>query len=978
MIPLTCRSRYSLLRATASVTGLCRRARRLGYPALGLTDTNNLHGLWPFLAACRREGLVPIIGAELACDRGRAFCLVRDPAGYRNLCRLLTARHTGEFSLCRLDGDRCRGLILLLDDPRLLARLHGQGVQVAAALVGRPCRRASELRTLAGRLGVMAVALPDVFFADPADHRLHRLQRAMATGTTLSRLPAGEAAGPGSFLDAPAAYAKRFAVWPETIANTRRIAEMCTFRGPEFGTVLPPYRNLSPARADARLRRAALAGARNRYGVPLPLPVTRRLDHELAIIAERGFSSYFLVVRDIVAPVSRTCGRGSAAASLVAYCLGITNVCPLRHNLYFERFLNPGRSDPPDIDVDFAWDERDRVLAGVLEHYGGHAAMVCTLVRLQPRMAIRETARVFGLPESEIRRVTGRAGGLRLHGAGPDPRWCGPDPGGPWPEILRLAAAITGMPRHVSVHSGGVVITPAPVADLVPVQRSARGVPLIQWDKDGAEAAGLVKIDLLGNRSLGVIRDTLQQVRRSGIRFDGNNWSPEEDAATRRTVAAGATMGCFYIESPAMRLLQKKAGRGDFEHLVIHSSIIRPAANDLIREYLRRLHGGAWQPLHPLLAEVLAETLGIMVYQEDVARVAVRFGFSHDEADRLRKIMARKTRQETLADYRQRFSDLARARGVDRETVEKIWEMMRSFEGYSFCKAHSASYAMVSFQAAWLKTHFPAEFMAAVLSNRGGYYSTFAYVSEARRLGLAILPPDVNRAEVHWQGRGKRLRVGLMAVRHLEAATMARIVGQRRRSPFVSVRDFLDRVRPRAREARSLIHAGGLDSLAGKGRARRAALLWQLLCWHRSGRIGAGASPAPPALPPDDPAELLRNEYRSLGFLCRRHPITLVDRRRLPRATLRADELAAQVGRRVRFLGWPVCGKVVATARGEAMEFFTFEDETGQVECTFFPRVHRRCRHLLHGGRPLLLVGTVEEEFGAFTLTVQEARPVGR
>ena len=965
MIPLTCRSHYSLLRATADVATLCRRARQLGYPALGLTDTNNLHGLWPFLEACRREGLTPLVGAELVCGRDRVFCLVRDQAGYRNLCRLLTASHGKALSIQDLHDTQCRGLFLLTDSDGLLVRLHEQGVQVAAALVGRPCCRASGLRRTAGRLGVMAVALPDVFFAAPADYPLHRLQRAMAARTTLSRLPAGAVAPADSFLAPPAVYRERFAVWPETLACSHAILEQCGFRGPDFGTVLPPYRDLPPGRAHRLLRRRALAGARSRYGVPLPPQVLARLEHELQVIAARGFSSYFLVVHDIVAPVSRTCGRGSAASSLVAYCLRITNVCPLRHNLYFERFLNPGRPDPPDIDIDFAWDERDLVLAGVMARYGTHAAMVCSLVRLQPRMAIRETARVFGMPGAEIRRTLGRLRNLRLRGPGPA-AGCPPGLPAPWPEILRLAGAITGMVRHVSVHPGGVVITPREVTDYVPVQRSAGGMPLIQWDKDGAEAAGLVKIDLLGNRSLGVIRDTLAQMRDNGIRFSEQEWRPQDDAATQKTVAAGATMGCFYIESPAMRLLQKRAGRGDFEHLVIHSSIIRPAANTLIREYLRRLHGGAWQPLHPLLADILE--YGIMVFQEDVARVAVRLGFSHGEADRLRRIMAKKARHGKLADHWQRFADLAGARGIKKEKIQEIWEMMLSFEGYSFCKAHSASYAMVSFQAAWLKTRFPAEFMAAVLSNQGGYYSTFAYVSEARRLGLRILPPDVNRARISWQGRQDRLRVGFMAVRHLSRTTMTRIMEQQR--PFASVRDFLDRVRPDEREARSLIHAGALDGLGGgDGQGGRAAILWQLRCWQE------GVFPGLPALPSEDRYQRLRNEYRALGFLCGRHPVTLIDRRRAG-ASLRASGLAGQVGRRVCFLGWPVCGKMVATARGDAMEFFTFEDETGQVECTFFPETCRRYGHLLHSGRPLLLTGMVEEEFGVPTLTVQEVQPV--
>ena len=301
----------------------------------------------------------------------------------------------------------------------------------------------------------------------------------------------------------------------------------------------------------------------------------------------------------------RICGRGSGAASLVAYCLGITNVCPLKHRLYFERFLNPGRSDPPDIDVDFAWDERDAVLAAVLEKFPGRAALVANHVLFQPRMAVRETAKVFGLPEGEIRRVTRRiphhgwAGGPlpdRLHAL---PEFRGLDLAPPWPEIMDLAGRIIGLPRYLSVHPGGTVITPGPIDGYVPIETAPKGVPIIQWEKDGAEDAGLVKIDLLGNRSLGVIRDAVAGIRAAGAAFDERGWTPEDDPATQAAVASGRTMGCFYIESPAMRLLQKKTGRGDFEHLVIHSSIIRPAANDCIREYIRRLHGGRGRPSTP-------------------------------------------------------------------------------------------------------------------------------------------------------------------------------------------------------------------------------------------------------------------------------------------------------------------------------------------------------------------------------------------
>jgi DNA polymerase-3 subunit alpha/error-prone DNA polymerase len=707
------------------------------------------------------------------------------------------------------------------------------------------------------------------------------------------------------------------------------------------------------------------------------------------------FSGYFLTVQEIVRRSPRTCGRGSGAASLVAYCLDITNVCPIKHPLYFERFLNPGRTDPPDIDVDFAWDERDDVLDTVLDQHRGQAAMVSSHVLFQPRMAVREVAKVYGLSDGEIGQVSKRLphfwrasrtdlSFLDSIKRRPEAKMLAfPDP---WPVILATARKIIGTPRYLSVHPGGVVITPGPISDYVPIQRAPKGVPIIQWEKDSTEDAGLVKIDLLGNRSLGVIRDAVAELKTNRIAFDESRWEPEDDFATQEALAQGRTMGCFYIESPAMRLLQQKSRVGDFEHLVIHSSIIRPAANEFIREYIRRLHGGSWAPIHPSLAEVLDETFGIMVYQEDVSRVAMAMaGFSHTEADRLRKVMSKKDRDHQLGDFHQRFSAGARRRGATDEQIDAVWEMMMSFSGYSFCKPHSASYARVSFQAAYLKVHFPAEFMAAVISNRGGFYGTFAYVSEARRMGLAILPPDVNRSQIRWTGRGKTIRVGLQAVGDLSAETQARIVAARRQASFAGAADFFDRVRPDESEARALIRCGALDSL--NSRESRAALIWSLARWRKTRNakpaarhlslFGADPQPdRPPPLPPDEARERLRQEFAVLGFLCDRHPMTLFAETIGPLKTVKAVELPRFLGRTVRIAGWLITGKVVSTKQGDPMQFLTFEDDTGVVETTFFPEAYRRFCHMVDRGRPYLLSGKVEADWGAITLTVNSVIPV--
>lgn len=675
MIPLTVRSHFSLMWGTSSVKDLCRAARKMGYPRFALTDTDNLYGLWPFLEACRHEGIKPIIGAEITEPETnvRAVCLVENDDGYRNLCKLLTCRHMGEnyvdtshpgslplekkatgnqklwqskpysrsvpFSLKDTLPKFSKGIIALTTNPELLPLWHEAGVNVFAAIPRNPIHQDHPLIKTAKYLDIPLVATPGSFFLHPENHLVHRYLRAIDKNTSLSRLSPAEVAPKNAWLGSPEEYDRRFCISPEAIHQTVVLSERLTFTGPDFGLVMPPWESRNGKNADKALRDLTYDGAGNRYGAELSEPVVDRIEHELKIISQMGFSAYFLIVKDIVTKSPRTCGRGSGAASIVAYCLGITNVCPVKHNLYFERFLNPGRKDPPDIDVDFAWDERDQVLENLLEHYQNHAAMVCNHVTFKPRMAIREVAKVFGLTDSEIGRVSKRLPWFWPRSDSEEelldrlkklPRLKDLDFLEPWPEIIRIAQQIMGAPRYLSVHPGGVVITPRPVHEYVPVEKAAKGVPIIQWEKDAVEDAGLVKIDLLGNRSLGVIRDAIADIRKNGHQFQETGWEPEDDFETQEALAQGRTMGCFYIESPAMRLLQQKSGVGDFEHLVIHSSIIRPAANDFIREYVRRLHGGSWDAIHPFLEDVLTETLGIMVYQEDVSKVAVSLaGFSH-------------------------------------------------------------------------------------------------------------------------------------------------------------------------------------------------------------------------------------------------------------------------------------------------------------------------------------------------------------
>ncbi|NOZ57260.1 MAG: DNA polymerase III subunit alpha, partial [Calditrichaeota bacterium] len=857
----------------------------------------------------------------------------------------------------------------------------------------RPGPRRRALLRFARQHGLRPVATNAVHFAAPSDYRVHRLLRAIALNTTLDRLPASEVAPPDAYLRSAASMAAAFADAPDAISNTQKIAETCAFDFNLGGFIFRQFRGPDGQDAYQYLRELCYRGARWRYGQITPA-VRKRLEHELAIIRDKGYAPYFLVVHDIVQQSPRTCGRGSAAASIVSYCLGITHVDPIRYDLFFERFLNRGRKDPPDIDVDFPWDERDDILAYVFRRYGRDAtAMISNHVTFKAKAAVREIAKVYGLPDGEIGRISKRIPGywdadsvseLVAH----HPVFRGLDLQPPWPEILRLADRIHGFPRNLSVHPGGVVIVPDRVDAYVPVEMAPKGVRIIQWEKDQAEDAGLVKIDLLGNRSLAVIRDALAAIEdHHGVRIDYARWDPLEDPVTQDLMARGDTMGVFYVESPAMRLLQKKTGKGDFEHLVIHSSIIRPAANTYIREYIRRLRGGAFKPLHPVLQEVMRETYGIMVYQEDVSRVAIELaGFSAAEADELRKVLSKKHKRKKLEDYRQKFYRGALKRGVPHETIDKIWDMILSFSGYSFCKPHSASYAMVSYKSAWLRAHFPAEFMAAVISNQGGYYSTFAYISEARRMGLRILLPDINESDIAYTGRGRELRVGLMQIKGLKQESLEAIVEERQRNgPFLSLRDFLRRVRIEPSETRQLVKAGAFDAVEPE--LTRPQMIWLASSWRHqpvrrvyaaTGDLFADLEPEVPvpALPEYDTHTRLRHELQVFGFLISRHPLTLYQQQLRKRRVIPARDLEKHTGRRVTVAGWLITRKLAKTKREQLMEFVSFEDTTAIYDTTFFPRAYERFVHLLSANRPFLLTGKVEEDFGAVTLTVEEVEPL--
>ena len=978
------------MEGVSSVNALCQAAKAQGMTRLALTDTNGLYGAIRFLQAARDAGLAPVLGAELVSGTDRAVILAKSPDGYANLCRLLSSRHSdASFNFIEAVGRYRAGLILITDDEQALTAWAQTSIEdLYVELTPSPMMH--QALAFSRRTGLPPVATSRARFVKPDEIAVHRLLRAIALNTTLSRLPPGACCAPTHWLMPPSMLEQQFPHVPDAVQNTLRIAEACHTEWNFGNTIFPAFRRLSDEEAFALLEEKTFIGAQERYGRIRP-EIQARIEQELAIIGKKHFAHYFLIVDEIVRRAPRTCGRGSVAASIVSYCLGITHVDPIQHRLFFERFLNPGRKDPPDIDIDFPWDERDDIVEWVFKTYGGEqAAMVGNHNTLGLRASIREVAKVYGMPADEIGRtstlITRRKDFLLFDQIPSAATWARElctslQLKSPWPDILHAAVLVQNHFRHLSLHCGGIVIVPDEIRRYVPVEMAAKGVPVIQWEKDQTEEAGLVKIDLLGNRSLAVIRDALIAIERNtGRKIDYATWDPITDRATQALIQRGDTIGCFYIESPATRLLLKKLWGGMpahrlphvdvFEYLVMVSSLVRPAANPFIEEFIRRAQGAPDPPWHPRLKEILEDTHGIMVYQEDVTKVAMALAdFSVDDADQLRKVISKKHKEKQLRDYYAQFCAGAAKNGVPSATIDLIWRMIMSFAGYSFCKPHSASYAQVSFKCAYLRAHYPAEFMAAVISNQGGFYSAFAYLSEARRMGLTILPPDVNASGWAYTGSGQTLRMGFMQIKTLPEALGTRIVKERDiDGPFRSFHDFLARVQPERAHARALIKAGCCDVIAGE--LTRPALLWRLY----AGQKAVSGLPVP-----DDYSKVQKraHEAEAFGFVVSCHPLRLYQTQLKTLRPIPGSDMAAYIGRHVTMVGWLITEKFAETKDGLPMEFATFEDETALYDATIFPEVYRRCCHLLSPDRPYILRGIVEASFGIVTLTVTDLHGVG-
>lgn len=971
--PIHCRSYFSLLKGCASPEQICAWAAAGGYESVGMVDVNNFYGLVRFIKEADRLGLRPVAGVSIDIGSGCLCSLYcRDRAGFARANRIITAIHCSENydPIQDLVRNGWAGLSVVSSRRDVLQRLSMREKQhlYAGLYFGNPC---GAFGAWARRSGIGRIALNDAVLLTQGDDGLYRLLRAIDLNVTTDTLPGSELLPPGrGFVEAGAMH-RYFSGMSDAISAAAALARESDARELFDGRfVFPSFEGRTEDQSFRSLRSLCRQGVCRRYGAMRP-DITARLEYELSVIGRKGFAGYFLVVQDIVNRWPRTCGRGSSAASIVSYLLGITHVDPLAYDLYFDRFLNMGRKDPPDIDVDFPWDERHKVLDYVFTKYDGAAGMVADHVTFGPRSCIRDSAKAFGIEEAEIGRFVRFKQRGQLDAI---------------PSYLRDAAArLRGFPRHIGTHCGGVVITPGPITDYTHVQISPLGLPVIAWEKEGTEDAGLVKIDLLGNRSLAVLRDCIGLVNRNQKKeIVWEHFYPIDEPETRSLIERGDTLGVFYVESPATRLLLKKMGKGDFEHLIVASSIIRPAANKFIREYVRRLRGGPYTVLHPVLDKTLSQTYGIMVYQEDVSRVAMAVaGFSSIEADSLRKILSKRSRHVRLREYRDRFLRGAAVSGADPAVGEKIWDMILSFEGYSFCKAHSASFALLSYKLAWFKRHHPLEFMISVINNAGGFYTRQVYVNAVRRMGFRILGPDANRSSLCYTAEAGGLRIGLSQLNDASSSLLEKVVQEReKKGPYTGYFDFIRRLSPAVEDLRPLVKSGCLDSISSG--LSRPQMFWAFN--HPKTMHDLFEQVSIPGCVKDYTLKTkLLDEKRTLGLIIRRHPITLFSGRVKKHLSdspgppcIDSRSIPVFKGRRVRIAGTIVTGKEVATRRSRLMSFISFEDPYSVFETVAFPGVYERACEVLEGGFAFLITGKVEEEFGAYQIVMEELLRLSR
>ena len=806
------------------------------------------------------------------------------------------------------------------------------------------------------------------------DFNVHRLLRAIDNNTLLSKLHAEQQAREDEYMLPIEELEASFGNYPDLIENTRRLINECSIKCSQGEDKNRKYFTTSQQEDMLYLRQEALKGYKEIYGNDVTI-WNERIEKELAIIAQKQFTAYYLITHDLIKFAKRSgfefVGRGSGANSTVAYCLGITNVDPIELDLYFERFLNEERSSPPDFDIDFSWDNRDAIYDYLFQKYGyDHVCLLGTHVMYQWNSILRELGKVFGLPKSEIDELVENPKAHR-------------DRDHITSLVFRYATYIVEkqLPANFSIHAGGVLITEKPIYAYSATELPPKGYPVSQFEMHNAEDFGIFKFDILSQRGLGHIKETIRHVARNrGIDVNINRFQDfKKDPKVKSLLRNSKAMGCFYVESPAMRMLLEKLQCEDYLTLVAASSIIRPgvSSSGMMKAYIERFHlvrnGGSYDAIHPKMKELMGETYGVMVYQEDVIKVAHHFaGLTLTEADVLRRGMSGKYRsREEFERVKQRFFEECRKKNYGERVIDRVWFEIESFSGYSFAKGHSASYAVESYQSLYLKAHFPLEFMVGVINNFGGFYKTEFYFHEARMNGGKILAPCVNKSEYLTTIYHDEIYIGFIHIKNLETKIGRQIYEERKlHGEYTSLENFLKRIDTTIEQVRLLIRIGAFR-FTGKNKQR---LLWEAMLFFSHGKTRKNDAELFNTAPKEYPLpSLSRNEIEDaydeielLGF-------PLGDPFKLLKdpddGNARTCDLKSRVGRPVHIIGYVVTTKDARTRSREVMHFGTFLDRTGEIfDTVHFPDVAEK---FPFRGRGFYSIrGKVAEDFGVALIEV--------
>ncbi|WP_443939330.1 DNA polymerase III subunit alpha [Pedobacter sp. MW01-1-1] len=981
-------SQYSLRYGTIGIKMLVQQARFLGVKTLVLTDINNSTGAMEFIRECEKqrekiektaqeEGNEPyflkaLVGIEFRLQQSLLYIgIAKNKEGMRELNEFLSMHnlqniplptHAPVFENAIVVYPFCKEQQLQLREHEYIGIRFNQLNQ----LYGYPLDRYKS----------KLVVLHSVTVSSKIEFRLHEYLRAIDLSTLLTKVPDDLKCKPTDVFIQEDDIRQQFAQYPFIVENTERLLAGCSTDGYVSGDRMSKNK-LAYTKRGVRgdkmmLRNLAFKGMEYRYGKENE-EARKRIEKELAVIEALNYHAYFLITFDIIRFAIEKCkfyhvGRGSGANSIVAYCLRITDVDPIELDLYFERFLNEKRTSPPDFDIDFSWDERGTIQDYIFKRYPErHVALLGTMSTFKDRAIIREIGKVLGLPKDEIDSFT-------------DPTREKENIKNPtFQKVQKLHACMQEMPNQRSIHAAGILISEEPLTYYTALDLLPKGYPTVQWDMYEAEFIGYEKFDILSQRGIGHIREAVRIIKENrGIDIDIHDFKRfKNDENLNNKLRVGQTIGCFYIESPAMRQLIQKLNCGDYLTLVAASSIIRPgvASSGMMKMYIQSYHApNAVKYLHPVMKEQLSETYGVMVYQEDVIKICHHYaGLDLADSDILRRAMSGKYRSKMAFDKLvQRFFDRAKELGRDEVITQEVWRQVSSFAGYSFSKAHSASFAIESYQSLFLKTYYPKEFMVAVLNNYGGFYSRWVYVHELKKAGARVHLPCVNKSDSVVSINGNDAYLGFIGIQGLENRFIQEIPNERKlNGPFVDLEDFVKRTQITLEQAILLIRLGALR-FTGKD---KKVLLWDIYSYLGHKRKCQNLTELFTIKQKDYTLPVLENSeiedaYNELELLNFPLNFNMFDFLKTNyRGEVMASDLNQNIGKTVKMVGNYVCEKTVRTVKNTKMWFGTFLDAKGDFfDTTHFPNTTPV--YPFRGKGCYLILGKVVDDFGFASVEV--------